>query len=484
VNVRVVALEILFEVHHPHGPHGSVGPGGVFAQERIHAAVVEHEPDKRSRRFLTELVLGVLRHEGTIDRVIAAHSDVKLDEIGPRALEALRLGAYQLLWLDAIPAFAAVSESVSAVRDRRAKPFVNGVLRAIDRKVRRVPIEADRGGASPRKRLEIGGRKVCFFSRDVFADPDEDKAGYLAQLHSHPRDLVVRWLARHGEETTKAMLEHGERPPPLFVRANRLKGTREKLLERLRSEEIRCGEGARPESVRVLAPPTELVATKAFAEGWCTVQDETAMGVAPALDAKPGQLVLDLCAAPGGKATHVAELTDDAATILAVDQDASRLDRVRETIARLGLKSVACMVADATDEEAIKAVTPAPYDRVLIDAPCSNSGVLARRPEAKARLTKARLGELVQLQARILKAGVGRLFPGGKLAYSTCSLEPEENQEQVRALLAAHRELALISETETLPSKEGAGGDGGYVAVLEKKGVPLPATRSGGKGRS
>jgi 16S rRNA (cytosine967-C5)-methyltransferase len=455
--VRSVALEILFEVHRR---------TGVFAQERIHHQSRAHRLNRRDRRFLTELVFGVLRHERTLDAVIAAFSRVPVDEIGPRALEALRLGAYQLLWLDAIPPFAAVAETVGAVRDARAKPFVNGVLRAIDRLVRRVPIEADRGGASPRKRLEIRGRKVCFFPKEVFADPEVDLAGWLGEIHSHPRELVARWLERFGRERTVGLLERDQEPPPLFVRVNRLKTTREALLERLRAEGIKCGEGSLDVSIRVVAPPTELVATKAFAEGLCTVQDETSMQVAPKLEPKPGQLVLDLCAAPGGKTTHLAELSDDEATILAVDKDDARLQKVRDSVARLGLKSVSCMVADATDEASIKAVTPAPYDRVLVDAPCSNSGVLARRPEARARITAAHVAELVALQRAILATAVGRTFPGGLLAYSTCSLEQEENGEQVRWLLAKQRDLELLSETETVPGREG--GDGGYVAVLRR----------------
>jgi 16S rRNA (cytosine967-C5)-methyltransferase len=480
LNTREVALEILFEVHRR---------VGVFAQERVSVESRRRKLPKRDRRFLTELVFGVLRHEATLDRVVAAHSDLPFDEIGPRAKEALRLGVYQLLYLDGIPAFAAVGETVAAVRDARARPFVNGVLRAIDRQVRRVPLDKDRGGASPRKRLQIGERKVCFFSRDVFADPDVDEALHLAQVYSHPVELVRRWLARFGSERTRAILEHDQQPPPLFVRVNRLKTTREQLLERLRAEELKCGEGNLPDSVRVLAPPTELVHTQAFEEGLCSVQDETAMGVAPKLVKdvplpRPDALILDLCAAPGGKTTHLAELTGDAATILAVDRDEERLERVRESIARLGLKSVSCMVADATDQASIKEVTPAPYDRVLVDAPCSNSGVLARRPEARTRLAGERLekhlAELVELQRKLLTTAVGRLYFGGLLAYSTCSLEPEENHDQVAWLLAKHRDLELLSETETLPVKSdaaGVSGDGGFVAVIRKKADGLPPVR-------
>lgn len=461
-NVRALALEILFEVHHK---------PGTFAQERVQAAA-RAGLNKRDRRFLTELVFGVLRHERTLDRIAAAFSDVKWHEIAPRAREALRLGVYQLLWLDGVPAFASIHESVAALPDKRVRPFVNAVLRAVDRGVRRLPIAKDRGGASPRKRLEIEGRKVCFFPKEVFADPAKDLAAHLADVFAHPPALVARWLARHGEEKTRAILARNLEQAPLFVRVNRRKATREQLLERLRNEGLKCGEGNLPESVRVLAPPTELVATGAFTDGWCTVQDETAMKVAPQLEPKAGQLLLDLCAAPGGKTTHLAELCDDGATILAADRDEGRLERVREAVARLGLKGVSCMTVDATDEASIRAVTPAPYDGVLLDAPCSNSGVLARRPEAKDRITPEHLAELTQLQAKLLKTAVARLFPGGRLVYSTCSLEPEENEEQVRALLAAKSDMELLSEESTLPTE--AGGDGGYFAVLKKKGQGLP----------
>ena len=457
-NVRALAADVLFECHRR---------VGLFAHDRVHAVAVANRLNQRDRRFLTELVLGVLRHQRTLDCVVAAHSTVELDEIGPRALEALRLGTYQLLYLDGVPPFAAIHETVEIVRDRRARPFVNGVLRGIDRRVRRVPIDHDRGGASPRKRLQIGARKVCFFTDPVFADPEGDLALHLAEVHSHPPELVARWLARHGEQKTRDMLAKSDEPPPLFVRANRLKATREQLVERLRAEQIACVEGSLESSVRVLAPPHELVATRAFTEGLCTVQDETAMRVAPALHAKPNHLILDLCAAPGGKATHLAELTGDKATILAVDKSEERLEKLRESIARLGLKSIACMVADATAEDSVKAVAPAPFDRVLLDAPCSNTGVLARRPEAKERFDASHLAELVALQKQILAQAYTRLFPGGLLCYSTCSLESEENEEQVRAFVAAHPDLELIEERLTLPAA--GSGDGGYYAVVKRR---------------
>jgi 16S rRNA (cytosine967-C5)-methyltransferase len=282
-------------------------------------------------------------------------------------------------------------------------------------------------------------------------------------------EIVRRWLARHGRERTEAMLRRNAQPPPLFVRVNRLRATREDLIEKLRAEVARGGEGARPESVRVLEPPADLIATKAFAAGLCTVQDETAMAVAPTLAAEPGQLILDLCAAPGGKATHLAELTGDRATLVAVDVDPTRVERVRESAARLGLTSVRCVQADSRDLGAIRDAVPTPADRVLLDAPCSNSGVIARRPEARSRLTEAHLNELAQRQRVLLDVAAHRLASGGLLAYSTCSIEPEENEAPVRALLARNAALTLISMRETLP--EQGGGDGGFVALLRRRGA-------------
>ncbi len=456
--VRAVATRILGDLE-----RGSRG----FATERIHQACQEKNLKKRERGFLTELVLGVLRHRRTLDAILAAYSRVPLDELERAVLQSLRLGLYQLLYLDGVPAFAAIHETVAQLSGPpRRRSFVNGVLRAMDRQIRRVPLDRDRGGASETKRLLIRDKKVCFFSRPVFPDPEQQPAEYLAAITNHPAEMVQRWLDRWGRERCEELLHRNNRPAPLFVRANLLGRDREHTLEQLRGEGIRCLEGKLPESIVVAAPAAELVRSKAFRSGRCTVQDETAMAIAPLLGPEPHHKYLDLCAAPGGKATHLAELSGDQAQILAVDREESRVDRLKETVLRLGVKSVSVVQADARDPEPFPAPFDTGFDGVLLDAPCSNSGVLRRRPEARDRLDAKHLETLRQLQGDLLKKAAARVAPGGKLLYSTCSIEDEENTQQVRRFLESSTDFALIESHETLPEDDG--GDGGYASLLER----------------
>lgn len=454
--VRRTALRILQQVHRG---------GATFAHELLQQACEQEQLRKRDRAFLHELVLGILRRSRTLDAVLAGYSREPLAELSPEVLEALRLGVYQLLYLDGVPAFAAIHSAVDALpRDASRRAYVNGVLRAVDRECRRVPREQDRGGASARKRLLIQGRKVAFFSREVFADPEEDLVLHLAQITSHPNALVRRFLERWGREAAEELLERSNRPPPLSVRVNALRGSVEDLLALLAREGIAAAPGAAQGAVRVRAPAAELVRTESFRQGWCTIQDETAMKVAPRLEPRPGEQVLDLCAAPGGKTSHLAELAQDAATILAVDRDDGRMARVRAVVERLGLKGVRPVALDPL-ASAWPASLPASFPRILLDAPCSNTGVLARRPEARWRFDEQGLAALAEQQGRLLGVAERHLAPGGRLLYSTCSLEPEENRLQVRRFVAQHPDLRWLESEETLPS---ASGDGGFFAVLEK----------------
>ncbi len=455
-SVRAIAARLLQEVSEGRRTH---------AAEGIDEACRDHALNKRDRRFLHELVLGVLRRRITIDRILRAYSRTPLEDLDGRVHECLRLSAYQLLFLDRVPPFAAIDESLRILANNpAARAFLNGVLRTLDRECRRVPIAEDKGGAAPSKRLEIRGEKVCFFSRPVFTDPEEDEAAYLSEVHSQPKWLVQRWLLRLGKESTLDLMHRQIQPPPLFVRTNALRIDREALLKELRTEGLRCSEGSQPPSIRVHAPPTELVRTRAFRGGLFTIQDETAMKVAPALDPKPGERVLDLCAAPGGKATHLAELSMDRALILAVDRSPERLVRLVENLRRLGLSSVSVVEGDLLSAAA---PPPGPFERILVDAPCSNSGVFGRKPEARLKLTPEVLAELSELQHRLLERAAQLLGESGRMVYSTCSIEEEENSRAARDLLRDRPEISLLEEQETLPAPEG--GDGGYLAVFERR---------------
>lgn len=422
--------------------------------------------DARSRRFLLELVYGILRRRMTLDCILAAYSNEPLARLDTDCLQVLRLGLYQLVFLDGVPPFAAVSESVDLVHRRHegVRSFVNGVLRSIEREMQRVEIGLDRGGASPRKRLALGNEHVAFFSKPVFTDPKESRALYLAQIHSVPVFLVERWLARHDAAVVEAILEGSNRKPPVTARIQRLRTNRDSLLRRLVAEGLVARPGILDEAIQLDAAPMDIVRSAAFKEGLFYMQDEAAMKVAHAVAPKPGERILDLCAAPGGKATHLAELASDEIEVVAVDRDARRLERVTENMQRLGLKGVKPVVWDPLGDAPVPEEARGIFDAVLLDVPCSNTGVLARRPEVRWRVSVDAIRELADQGRRLLHAAVKSVRPGGRLVFSTCSLEGEENEDAVKRALVANPRLELVHREETLPSPNGP--DGGFFAVF------------------
>jgi 16S rRNA (cytosine967-C5)-methyltransferase len=364
----------------------------------------------RDRALATELVYGTLRWQRYLDWILSPHARRPLDTLDLEARLLLRLTAYQIAFLERVPAFAAVNDAVTLAG--RLRPgtagFVNAVLRAFARR---------------------GARE-----REPAPPPDPEEA--LAVRHSFPTWLARRWVEREGPEAAAALMQALTRRPPLTVRTNTLRLDREALARRLREEE---GLNARP----TRHAPEGLVvdhggppgAWGAFAAGLCLVQDEAAMLVAHLLDPRPDETVADVCAAPGTKTTHLAQLMRDRGRIWASDPQPGRLARVRESAARLGLGSIECL------EGAVERVAPARAgrcDRVLVDAPCSNLGVLRRTPEVKWRRTPGDLPAAAAAQTRILAAAAGMVRPGGVLVYATCSLEPEENAGVVAGFLATH----------------------------------------------
>ncbi len=426
--------------------------------------------DGREQRFLQELVYGVLRHRMTLDCVIAAFTRGSLGDVEDDCLQVLRMGVYQLFFLDAVPPFAAVSESVNLMRRRHegVQSMVNGVLRSIARDANKVDVGLDRGGASPQKRVPVSDKSVVFLPRAVFCDPADNLALHLGQVYSQPPFLVERWLKKHDRAVVEEILASGNRRPQVSARVNRAKIDREGLARRLLTEHVTARVGILPESLIFDVSAREAVHTRAFEDGLFYLQDEAAMKVAPALDPKPGERILDLCAAPGGKATHLAELTGDQATIVAVDRDAERLALVADNCRRLGVKSVTPFAFDLLEHDTTQPLPEplrAKFDAVLIDVPCSNTGVLARRPEVRWRVSEPAIVRLAEQARRLLSAAVPLVRHGGRIVFSTCSLETEENEGAVERALVANPGLILVSQSETLPSQNGP--DGGFLAVFD-----------------
>ena len=280
----------------------------------------------------------------------------------------------------------------------------------------------------------------------------------------------MRWLARYGNARTRELCAAGNDPPPVFARPNTLRTTPGELLDALAEEGVAAAVSPSGRTVR-LPPRCRIRELKALRDGLLQVQDDRSAAVAPLLSPAPGECVLDLCAAPGGKTCHLAELMQNRGRIVAVDSSAKRLKRVVENVQRMGLRIIATVAADGAEFALQNRMA---FDRALLDAPCSNTGVLRRRVEARWRLSDQALSALVKAQHRLLEATLQSIRPGGTLVYSTCSLEPEENGQLVRSVLRLNPEFRLDAEQLFLPERDG--GDGVYMArILRAEGQKADA---------
>lgn len=397
---REVALEVLHRVDADRAWSGAA----------LRAALGRAGLTPADEAFATELVYGTLRHRGQIDWALARTLHRGLDSLPPRIREVLRLGAYQLTCLSRVPARAACDETVELAR-RVGHPGTVSLVNAVMRRL----------AASP----------------PAWPAP-ADTAEAIAVRWSHPEWLVARWLARLGPDETRALCAANNETPPSWVRLNTLRGTLRELDARLRALEIETQPSARvPEARRVTAGSPD-ARDAAYAAGLTTPQDEGSMLVARLVAPRPGEFVIDACAAPGGKTTHLAALMDGRGRVLACDVLQRKLDTVARQCARLG---VGCVETRVLDAARLGEACPAAADRVLVDAPCSGLGVLCRRPEIRWRIRPGDLGPLAVRQGRLLAGAAGAVRPGGRLVYSVCTLEPEEGRAVIAAFLAATPEF-------------------------------------------
>ncbi|MBI1915539.1 MAG: 16S rRNA (cytosine(967)-C(5))-methyltransferase RsmB [Planctomycetes bacterium] len=449
-SARALALQILLDLH----------KRNAFIQEVLDSHLGRVQLAGPDRRLVTQLAYGVLRRRGTLDTLLQPLVARPRHQVEPWLWEALRLGAYQLAVLTHLPPHAVLNETVElAMLFQRpgAKGFLNGVLRALSRLITEERSEGPAADALP---LEDGSYRRL--ARPAFPHPAAYFTRYFASAFALPAWLAERWSARYPREECVRLGFWFAGPAPLWLRSNPLKASREQCLQALAGAGIAAEPGEHPQSIRLheTRPVREL---PGFAEGWLTVQDESAMGVASALAPEPGSRVLDLCAAPGGKTTHLAELMHNEGRIVACDIDERRLRTVSELAARLGIGIIETHLLDPAGK------TPppqGPFDAVLLDVPCSNTGVLGRRPEVRWRLRPEELPYLVRLQHWLLHQACERVRPGGVIVYSTCSIEPEEDRLLVRALLKEVPGLVLEAEEERTPGRPA---DGGYWARLRLK---------------
>jgi 16S rRNA (cytosine967-C5)-methyltransferase len=362
-----------------------------------------------------------LRWRNRLDWSLSHCSDRPLETLTPAVRNLLRLGAYQLSFLDHIPPYAAVSETVrlaKQVTHTGVAAYVNAVLRALERR------------------------------RDTLSLPeaDADLLAYLTITESHPRWLVERWLERFGPQQTMSMCHADNLRPPLVVRVNLLRATRQRLLDSLASDgcEARPCRYA-PDAVLIVSHAS-LVELKSYRQGWFTVQDEAAVLCGYLLSPQPYEWVLDACAAPGGKATQAAESMADLGTVLCLDHSHHRINLVEENARRLGLRSIRSLVGNAEQAEFKR-----PFERILLDAPCSGLGVLRRHPDAKWRKGLELINTMARQQTALLEHLCRMVKPDGLLLYVTCSTEGEENQQIVQAFLDRHPHYILEAVDNELP---------------------------------
>jgi 16S rRNA (cytosine967-C5)-methyltransferase len=414
----------------------------------------------QDRRFVTQLVFGVIRRKAALDALVRPFVQRPFHEVEPPLVDVLRLGAFQLAFLTHVPKHAAVHETVSLanhVGRPGATGFINGVLRRVAEAVTDEFVDYAYSDTVP-----FDDGKYRKLARPLLPDPDRDLPAYLAAGFSWPRWLADRWLARLDRDECFRLGFWFNAPPPLWLRVNRLKLDREAYRLFLAAKGIAAEPGEHPQSLRLLdgASVREL---PGYDAGEFAVQDHSAMTVASALDPQSGWAVLDLCAAPGGKTTHLAELMRDRGRVVACDIEPRRLDTVAALARRLGVTIVEPHLVDkeSTDPPA------GPFDAALVDVPCSNTGVLGRRPEVRWRLRPTEFEDLIRLQTRLLFTALDRVKPGGVVVYSTCSIEPDENEGVVNAVRRGIKGLVVEAEGRAVPGRPA---DGGYWARLRKPG--------------
>lgn len=383
-----------------------------YATELLHSHLTD-SLQPRDLRLATELVFGVLRQQSLLDHVLTPLSRTTLARLDTEVQVALRLGAYQVLFLDRVPSRAAIHESVELVKKaklRSASGYVNAVLRKVSR--------AD-------------------FEKQLSEWPLDSAAG-LALRYSHPEWLVKRWKERFGSEKLIQLLQHNNEPPAVYFRSNAADVSAERLKAELEQQPVYVK--SHPLSSDILeVVEGDLYATPLFRDGKIAVQDAGSQVIPRLLAAKPSDRCLDLCCGTGGKASQMARLQESATPIIASDLHGHRLRTARQ-LHSAEWPQLHWVAADATRPLPFQAE----FDKILLDVPCSGTGTLQRHPEIRWRLEPGRLVELASLQRALLENAVGYMKPGGLLVYSSCSLEPEENEGVVDWLLAGHPELHLV----------------------------------------
>ncbi|MDP4180202.1 MAG: 16S rRNA (cytosine(967)-C(5))-methyltransferase RsmB [Bacillota bacterium] len=443
---RELALKTIYEINEK----------GAYSNLALNKLLEGNSLKGVDRAFVTELVYGVLKWKLSIDWTISKFSSIKLKKISPWILNILRLGVYQLLYTDRIPVSAACNESVNLSKrygHSGSSKFVNGVLRSIARS--KASIE--------------------------YPDKEKDIVGYLSVKYSHPDWLVTEWLQRFGKEFTEDLLCSNNEVPDFMIRVNTLKTSKDKLKLELSENGVETTDGKFMDEALQVLNPGSFLNLEQYKMGHFLVQDESSMLVARVMDPKPGELIVDVCSAPGGKTTHMAQLMKNEGLIVARDIHEHKINLINEGSKRLGVEIIKAEAFDAVniDENLIEKA-----DRVLVDAPCTGFGIIRKKPDIKWSRSAKDKKEITDLQLKILSNASRYVKAGGYLVYSTCTIENEENKDLVDRFLNESEDFFLEDFISLLPeglkefSKKGYielypninKVDGFFIAKMRKRG--------------
>ncbi len=437
--------------------------GRGFVTDTLRALRATGRLEDREAGLAMEIGQGTMRHLLTIKRLLAAVASVAARRTPPIVRAILYTAAYQMVWMDRIPIFAAVDQAVELTRRAaggRAPAMVNAVLRRLSGAV------VQRRG--PWQRLDtyqirVDWASACHFNCPVLPSP-ENLVAHLAAATGERAKRYTELVARWGAEAAEAVAWVWQATPPTVLQVNRLRTTPEQLREEATRQ---LGNACEWAGAAAFVPGgVNVIDTRLFSDGLVYVQDTTGQAAALTVGARPGERVLDLCAAPGGKSVALALEMHDRGLVLACDTASARLAHVSENARRLGLK---CIQTQLLSADGALPTGIGPFDAAIVDAPCSNTGVIARRPEARLGLTRTKLTSLVKVQRELLRRAAQHIRPGGRLVYSTCSVEPMENEQVVADFLADRSDWQLDVQQTILPAwgpRLCDWRDGGYFARL------------------
>ena len=422
---RAAAIQVVFEVNE-RDAYSNIALANVLRNKKL---------SDIDRRFCTELVYGTVKAGQSIDWIIEKYVTRSLKQIDPKILAILRVGMYQIFFLDRVPNSAVVNESVEIAKKISvgASKFVNAVLRSTVREP----------------------HKAKF--------PSNDSAESIALSMYHPLWLVKRWIEQFGINETKNICAADNEQPPLTLRVNLLKTTKDEVLKVLEERGVKAESSKHAAEAVVCRNLGALDDFDLLKKGFCQVQDESSMIATHMLAPQPGEFIIDCCAAPGGKATHIAEMMNNTGRVVAIDIYDHKIKQIKDNATRLGIKIIEPLLLDATTVgDKFNGVA----DRVLVDAPCSGLGVLRRKADLRWKKKPDELAALPKLQLKILKSAAKSVKVGGVLLYSTCTLEKAENTSVINKFLQSNKQFELESDKTLLPHVDHT--DGFFIAKMKR----------------